>query len=147
MKSHITVLLTDVSKGLSTTFEELMQTHKLDEDDETSFTRHHWDYWFFYNKWGTQRSLVDPEIIKKFPLENPSLLENACLVKNIPDDFTTSGIIVQNEEWYDLQDFGWAMLNEPSPSNVTALEKWNKRARDIFDKNTNAIAIQVITHC
>lgn len=119
-----------------------LEPHRLDEDGLNSIKNHHWDYWCFPES----PILTDSEIGKHFSEIDQEILNNASFVKNLPKDYSASGIIDLTGHWIDLQDFGWKMINEPSPENEIALQKWMNDQKKIFDENSEYICVQVIIH-
>ena len=143
MKSHITVLL-DCS--IPDIFEELkisLEKHRLDEESDESINAHHWDYWYFPD----DNFLKDAEFKQRYLKEDDCILENAAYVRNLPKDYSTSGVICMNGEWVDLQDYGWRMMSQPSEPNSDSLVKWNAKLKELLYENSDAICVQVITHC
>jgi hypothetical protein len=142
MKSHITVILDHNSEDLFSQLKRALEPHRLDENDIRSIQNHHWDYWFFP---GTS-ALNDPELKRRYPNENPDVLANSSYIKNLPKDYATSGIFDLDGRWINLQDFGWAMINEPSIQNTHSLKKWVEECNSILEKNKEEICVQVIVH-
>lgn len=143
MKSHITVIISKDTNDLETALKNALEPHRLDDDDLNSIKSHHWDYWFLPDG----QDFNDAEISAHFPDTNPDILKNASYIKNLLDRYATSGIVDLSGKWFDLQDFGWTMLNQLSQENKLASEKWKEQQKKILAENVGHIAIQVITHC
>jgi hypothetical protein len=143
MKSHITVLLDKTINKIDEQLRESLEPHRLDEDDIESIQGHHWDYWYFPIK----GHLSDIELKANFPSEPEEVLKNSGFVKNLPESYSTSGVILKDGTWIDLQDFGWRLIDEPSESNNMAFEKWNFKLKKILSEYNDDIFVQVIMHC
>ncbi len=143
MKSHISVLIDGSSARLFEALIESLKPHRLDEDSIASIRARHWDYWYY----PADTHLDDGEVRSMFPKEPDELLRNSAFVKNLPDDYSTSGIIGRDGTWTDLQDFGWRMLDEPSRSNDNALKRWRQTQKEILERSRDAICVQVMLHC
>ena len=143
MKSHITVLIDPSTQSLDARLREVLEPHRLDEDSSRSIHAHHWDYWHFPSE-----ATFDDKVLKKnYPSASDDILNHACFVRNLPDNYTTSGVICLDGSWIDLQDFGWRMADEPSSANRKAMEKWMVKLRRLLSENSDQICVQVITHC
>ncbi len=142
MKSHITVILDLQSENIYASLEKALEPHRLDWDNDTSIENHHWDYWYFPDNKGFN----DTELKNSYKKEDSEILTNACFIKNLPPNFTTSGIITLAGNWIDLQDFGWRMVDEPSTANTEALKQWSLKCNEILATNQNAICVQVLLH-
>lgn len=142
MKSHISVLIDPSTRDLDARLREVLEPHRLDEDSIRSIRAHHWDYWHF----PSESILDDQELKRNYPAASAEVLNHACYVKNLPDNYTTSGVICLDGSWIDLQDFGWRMTDEPSAANRKAMEKWMVKLRRILSENSDQICVQVITH-
>ncbi len=127
---------------IKTALTNALETHRLDDDDLNSIKNHHWDYWYFPES----PNLTDNDIKNQYSELDQEILRNASFVKNLPTDYSTSGIIDLTSNWIDLQDFGWKMINEPSSENEKALQKWTNEQKKIFDENSENICVQVIVH-
>jgi hypothetical protein len=143
MKSHITVILKSSVKNIEESLKTVLEAHRLNEDDIESIRAHHWDYWYFFNTGNTG----DSEVRKKYPEENSDLLNSAYYVKSLPNDYKTSGVILTNGRWIDLQDFGWRMTAEPSEENSNSIKIWMHELEKILSENKNEICVQIIIHC
>jgi hypothetical protein len=143
MKSHITVLIKRNAKNLEEQLRKNIEAYRLDEDSIESIESHHWDYWYFPD----DENLNDSELKSNFPLESDDVLSNSCYIKNIPEEFSTSGVICFDNTWVDLQDFGWRLLNEPSSENDKANRNWKEKFAWLLSENKDAICVQIITHC
>lgn len=142
MKSLITVILKHDVSDIKTALKNALESYRLDEDDLNSIKNHHWDYWYFPE----HPILTDLEIAKHFPEIDQDILNNTSFIKNLPRDYSTSGIIDLTNNWIDLQDFGWKMIKEPSPENEIALKKWTDEQKKIFDENVENICVQILVH-
>lgn len=143
MKSHITVIVDGTAENLEEQFKLAVEQHRLDEDSLESIRSHHWDYWYLFHECG----LKDPEIKENYPSLDEELLYNTSYIKNLPQEYQTSGVICLNGKWVDLQDFGWRMIDEPSASNSLAVEKWNRELEGILKSNANNICVEILVHC
>ena len=143
MKSPIVVMINSCSVKIEEQLKVQLEKHRLDYDSFESIRSHHWDYWFFPDN----KSIWDNEVKEKFPEESEEVLFNSCYVKNLPNDYKTTGVICPNGEWTDLQDFGWRMIREPSEENTKAYDEWETHFKSIMEKYSKCIAIQIITHC
>lgn len=110
MKSTSINILSDLESSL--------ELHRLDENNQKHLKSHHWDYWFLPEEY----EFNDIEIEKKFTKLNKEILSNTSYIKNLPKNYTTSGIIDLEDNWIDLQDFGWKMIDEPSNENRSSLK-------------------------
>jgi hypothetical protein len=143
MKSIVSVLLDpSVTKPMER-LREVLEPHRLDEDDPKSIHSHHWDYWHFSSKF----TFHDPELRARFPEEPLEFLEHASFVRNLPTDFLTAGIILEDGTWTDMSDFGWRMIDEPSAANAKATEQWDVAAKQILAQHTDHICVRVLVHC
>ncbi|EDP69585.1 hypothetical protein FBALC1_05353 [Flavobacteriales bacterium ALC-1] len=142
MKSHITVILKNTSTNILSDLKSSLELHRLDENSLKYLKSHHWDYWFLPQ----ESEFNDVEIEKKFTELDKEILSNTSYIKNLPKDYTTSGIIDLEENWIDLQDFGWKMIHEPSDENRNSLKKWSLKCKEILKRNRNHICVQVILH-
>ena len=143
MKSHITVLIEDKIISIGKCLENALEWHHLDEDSIQSIRNHHWDYWIFPQENGFD----DKELRENYLQESEELLNNAAYVRNLPQGYTTSGVICCDGSWIDLQDFGWRMVDEPLTRNRKATEEWLMKLREILAANKEKICVQIITHC
>ncbi|MDV6236124.1 hypothetical protein CH379_010875 [Leptospira ellisii] len=143
MKSHITVLIDSSTQDIHTELKRMLEPHRLNEDDADSIRKHHWDYWFF----PSENRFDDGELKARFRGTDPEILVHSSYVRNLPGDYSTSGIILLDGSWIDLQDFGWRLMNEPSAKNRSAWEKWLKKLELFLDENREQICTQVILHC
>ena len=143
MKSHITVILANSSDGILSRLKKALEPHRLDEDDLNSIKNHHWDYWCFPE----DHELGDQEIKNKFPEEDIEVLANTSYIRNLPKKYSTSGIIDIKGKWTDLQDFGWRMINHPSPENDKSQRSWEIEQKKILSENSDKICVQIILHC
>ncbi len=146
MKSHITVILDNNTKNISVALEEALVPHRLDWECNESIENHHWDYWVFPTNFSDKNEMDDPELKNRFQNEDIEILTNACFVRNLPNDYNTSGIIDLAGNWIDLQDFGWTMLGEPSKANIEARKRWELKLKEILNANKSKICVQVILH-
>lgn len=148
MKSHITVLLEPQIDSIENQLVQTLEPYRLDderEDDEYwDSLGHHWDYWVFYYSEG---AIKDEELATNFPNEESWVLANTSYVKNLPTNFSTSGIIDLQGKWTDMQDFGWYLLREPSQANSHAFDEWKLAMRKILLANQHAICVEIKTHC
>lgn len=146
MNSHISVIIKRTSGSLEDALDAAMEPHRIDEDD---LANNFWDRWRVY--WGVRdgdnEGIKDPELEKNFPNEETYILLNATYVKNLPDDYSTSGVIGLDGVWVDMQDFGWKMAEEPSTDNQAADTKWKRHLRAMLSQYQDEICIEVITHC
>src|SRR4051812_26458339 len=107
MKSIVSVLLhPSVSRPLER-LREVLEYHRLDEDDTNFIRAHHWDYWHFSSAF----KFNDCELRAKFPQESDDFWEHASFVRNLPADFLTAGIILEDGTWTDMSDFGWKLID------------------------------------
>ena len=143
MKSHVSVLLESPVESIADRLKHTLEKYRLDEDDIECIQAHHWDYWQF----PTEGYFSDAEIRRAFPSEPSDLLRNSAYVRNLPKDYHTSAVIAENGTWSDLEDFGWRLIDQPSPSNDKAMEQWTSRLRELLAAHQNHICVQVITHC
>lgn len=143
MKSHITVLIHNSTKDIRASLQQTLEPYRLNEDGIESIRSHHWDYWYF----PSEPILNDNELKEKYSNASSEILENSSYVKNLPKDYATSGVILLDGTWIDLQDFGWKMLNEPSSKNEEAWTKWIKKLRQILNENKEHMSVQINTHC
>lgn len=142
MKAHILVLIDCSTQDISASLHASLNQHELDWDDDVSIENRHWDYWVF----ALDGQALDATLAKDFPNDDASVLANAAYVGNLPDDFTTTGVICLDGSWIDVDDFGWRMLNEPSNANNDALDQWQQRLRQVLEDNRQHIGVQVIVH-
>ena len=145
MKSHITVLLKNTSTDILSDLKLSLELHRLDENDPKSYKNHYWDYWFFPE----EPKFNDIELQAKFTELDEEIITNITYVKNLPKDYATSGIIDLENNWIDLLDFGWRMINQPSDGsdgNENSLEEWTIKCQEILEQNKNHICVQVILH-
>ena len=140
MKSHITVIIPSDSNSILKSLNENLASYELDEDNIDMF-KHHWDYWYFFNE-----PLKNEEFIKSYPEETDEIKSNSCFVRNLPESYTTSGVIIDSIR-YDLQDYGWRMIDEPSESNDYAMNLWQEQLQQLLKENKNSVCVQIITHC
>jgi len=143
MKSHITVILKSPITNIEQSLKAVLEKYRLNEDDIQSIKAHHWDYWYFFNAEGTG----DSELREKYSGEDSDILNSSCYVKNLPSNYMTSGVILESDNWVDLQDFGWRMIAEPSEENSKAMKEWKHYVEEVLSKNKNEISVQIITHC
>ncbi|PJZ57243.1 hypothetical protein CH367_10960 [Leptospira barantonii] len=143
MRSHITVLIHSSTKDIYTSLKQALEPHRLNEDKIESIRSHHWDYWIFPD----EPALFDKELEASYPNASSEILENSSYVRNLPEDYSTSGIIRLDGAWIDLQDFGWKMLKKPSSDNDKAWKKWVRHFGQILDENSDQICVQVNIHC
>lgn len=144
MKSHVSVLLDPATKKPMERLREILERHRLDEDDLASIQSHHWDYWGF----PMDGKLRDVEVAAHFPEEEEEeFFQHASWVRNLPKDYSTSAIILEDGSWTDLQDFGWGMMREPSQANTEALARWDATAALLFQRYKDHLCIQILTHC
>ncbi|PJZ29614.1 hypothetical protein [Leptospira kmetyi] len=142
MKSHITVLIRNSTKDVDKSLKQILEPHRLDEDNVASIRSHHWDYWYFPN----EPILFDEEFRTSHADSSTEILENSSYVRNLPEEYSTSGIILLDGSWIDLQDFGWKMLREHSAKNDEAWKKWAIASHRILAENREQICVQVILH-
>ncbi len=143
MKSHISVLIDSSVENIAKQLKKVLEPHRLDEDNLDSIKAHHFDYYCLYN----EDDIKDTEISAKYASESQEILYNSRYVRNLPENYTTSGVISTDGKWTDLRDFGWSMINEPSPANEKALVKWKKKLQDILAKNMDKIIVEILIHC
>lgn len=143
MKSHISVLIDPSTRDIDARLQKVLEPHRLDEDSSRSIHAHHWDYWYF----PSEATFDDQELKRNYPAASGEVLNHACYVRNLPENYTTSGVICLDGSWIDLQDFGWRMADEPSAANRKAMEKWMVKWHRIRFENNDQICVQVITHC
>lgn len=145
MKSHISVLIAarmgETGAQLEERLDAALEPHRFDEEHPMQ-RRYFWDYWYF-----PQRSdAADPGLQSDYPLDSADLLRNASRVHNLPADYYTSGVILENGSWHDPRDFGWRMMAEPSAENDRAVLRWTNRLRELLAQHRESICIQVIVH-
>ena len=120
-----------------------MNPYRRDEDSPQKNQKHVWDYWFFPNVY----PIEDAQVAEQFPGENEDLLANSSYVKNLPAAYETTGVILEEVGWLDIQDHGWRLLKQPSRSNSQAEKSWSKQLRQLIEEHPEKICIQIITHC
>jgi hypothetical protein len=143
MKSHVSVLLKCPVNSIADGLNQTLEMHRLDENDIKSIEAHHWDYWRF----PTGEHFSDQEVQKAFPSESSDVLRNSTYVRNLPKDYRTSAVITEDGSWSDLGDFGWRLIDEPSPSNEQARQKWLVRLKELLAAHQDHLCVQVVTHC
>ncbi len=143
MKSPIAVLLESTCVDIEDSLENVLERHRLDEDDDRSIFNHHWDYWLF----SEADQFDDPEIKVRYPGISGEFLKNASYVKNLPLNYSTTGVVTYDGIWIDLQDFGWRMMSEPSSKNGRAKRLWGAALRGILEEYNNDICVNVVVHC
>ena len=145
MKSHITVLLDrnipKIYEGLSASLEMF----ELDEEDDRSIESRHWDWWAFPGP--DTLNITDYELIEKYPNENSEIRKNAAYVKNLPNEYWTTGIICQNGDWFDTLDYEWDNDDHSSPINDKSNKKWKNKCKEVLRIHEKLICVQVILHC
>ena len=142
MKSPITIILDRNVSDIETALKNALELHRLNDDDLNSIKNHHWDYWYFPDN----PKLYDPEIANRFLGIRQEILDNTSFVKNLPKNYITTGVIDIQNNWIDLQDFGWKLIKEPSVENELATKRWNQEQKKIFDTYSENICVQVIVH-
>ncbi|RHX89347.1 hypothetical protein [Leptospira stimsonii] len=143
MNSHITVLIDRFTNDIDFQLRKALEPHRLDEDSLQSIRAHHWDYWIF----PSEHPLDDGELKSNYLKTDPEILNNSSYIRNLPVDYHTSGIILLDGSWIDLQDFGWRMRKEPSSKNDRAWKKWIQQLKIYLNENKEQICVQVIVHC
>ncbi len=142
MKANIIVLIENTTESIEASLNKALDAHELDWDDDDSIENRHWDYWVFADT----NLPPDTELAASFPNERAELLANASFVRNLPDDFTTTGVIGLDGKWIDVDDHGWRMLKEPSAANDAALQAWQQRLREVLAHNREHIGVHVKVH-
>lgn len=142
MKSFASVLLPPATRHIEAVCREVLEPHRLDEDDIESIRSHHWDYWYL----PSGSPLGDRELAERFPEESPKILENAAHLRNLPDDYETSAVISTDLGWVDLQDEGWRMMDGNSRNNRQAIERWESRVKELFAERPDHICVRVVLH-
>lgn len=146
MNSHISVIIKSSSDSLEDALEAAMEPHREVWDD---LKNNFWDRWRVY--WGVRdgdnEGIKDPQLQKDFSNEDTYMLLNATYVKNLPEDYYTTGVIGLDGNWIDMQDFGWKMAEEPSRDNQDARAAWKQQLKKILTSYHNEICIEVLTHC
>ena len=143
MKSHITVVIDNSVENIEKQLRIVLEPHRLDEDNPESIKAYHFDYWHLYHS----TAIKDEELAADYPAESIDILYNSRYIRNLPKNYTTSGVISADGSWADIRDFGWSMINEPSTSNEKAMAKWKVKLQDILAKNINKILVEVLIHC
>ncbi|TGM58597.1 hypothetical protein [Leptospira adleri] len=141
MHSHITVIIPNSSEDIYSSLKRILEPYRLDEDNIKSIRSRHWDYWYFPSE-----NLIDEELRSDYSEDDSEILNNSCYVRNLPEIYYTSGVILPNGPWIDLQDFGWRMLREPSSQNGRAWGKWQNNFHRLLDQHKEHICTQVICH-
>lgn len=141
MHSHITVIIPNFSEDIYSSLKQILEQYRLDEDNIKSIRSRHWDYWYFPSE-----NLIDEELRAHYSEDDSEILNNACYIRNLPEVYYTSGVILPNGPWIDLQDLGWRMLKEPSSQNTRTWGKWQNHFQRILAENKEHICAQVICH-
>jgi hypothetical protein len=142
VKSHITVILDSDVQSIEAKLIAELEKYRLHEDQEESVQSHHWDYWlYFYDE-----DKGDKELKALYASEPDVVLWNACYVRNLPGNFETSGVISPEGKWWDMQDFGWRMHDEPSSANDKAYWKWTMALKGLLNQYENHISVQIVVH-
>ncbi len=142
MKANIIVLVENTTHSIEASLNEALDAHELDWDDDDSIESRHWDYWVFADN----DLPADTELVDRFPNERTEVLANASYVRNLPDDFTTTGAIGLDGQWIDVDDYGWRTLKEPSATNDAALQEWQQRLREVLTQHREHICVHVKVH-
>ena len=142
MKSHITVIINSKENSIESVLKDQLEIFRMVDDGNEMTKKYYWDYWVYYS----EEDNGDAEIRQKFPTEAEEVLCNSFYVRNLPNDYMTSGVIDSEGIWKDIQDFGWQLLKEPSKENNTAFKSWQKALKEILNKNQDNICVQILVH-
>ena len=148
MKSHITVIINSDVQSIEAQLNAALEKYRLNEKHSKVIPTHHWNSWLYYHQEdkGYQEGKGDQELTAAYPSESERLLRNACYVKNLPGNYETSGVISPDGRWWDLQDSGWRINDEPSIANDKAYWKWTMILKSLFNQHEDCIAVQVVVH-
>lgn len=149
MKSHISVLIDSSATSLIESLKLALEPHRLNEDDlDNPESIRAWDYWFFADDWFAELALkgLAGELTQRYPEDSEELLNNSAFVRNLPEGYSTSGIITPDGKWHDLQDFGWGLIKDPCPENDRAEEAWAAKTKELFAAHQDHICIAVVLH-
>ncbi|MBM9576068.1 hypothetical protein JWG45_02780 [Leptospira sp. 201903070] len=141
MHSHITVIIPNFTNNIYAELKRIIEPHRLDDDDIKSIRSRHFDAWYFPSD-----PLIDQELKTNYPKDHEEILNHSCYVRNLPEIYHTSGVILPNGSWIDLQDFGWRLLHEPSQKNESAWKQWLKKFQQLIDVHKEQICTQIIVH-
>ena len=143
MKTQVFVLVPyDVPPEEIGDFTELfLERHRLDPDKRGSRGR------YDYLVGALQKSLNDPIAEGRLPTKmRRTYSGNICERANLPPDIIPGALVTPDGEWYDLGDFGWRMVREPSEENRAALQRWETRYRELIAAHQDCWVVEVWTH-
>jgi hypothetical protein len=119
----------------------LLERHRFDPDEPGRCG--HYDYLVG----ALEKSLTDPVAEGRLPPKiRRSYSGNICERANLPPDIVPSALVTPDGEWYDVEDFGWRMMNEPSDENRVALAKWENRYRELVAAHQDCWVVEVWAH-
>ena len=142
MKGSLLVVIDLQSEHLDTAVEDALEPHRLNEDNLESIRNHHWDYWHYL-----ETEIADPEVARIVRKQNARAYQHASFIRNLPDAYIASALIDPKGHWHDLQDCGWRMVDEPSPSNEAASKEWARRFSQFKEQFKELIGVEVVVHC
>ena len=69
-----------------------------------------------------------------------------CERASLPPDVVPGALVTHDGEWYDLGDYGWKMVNEPSDENAAAHAQREKRYRELIAAHQHCWVVEVWAH-
>lgn len=145
MKHSLLVLLEPDVDDLDAALRRALEPRRLNDDSPESIQAYHWDYWFLPEEDQPPLSSI---VARRFPSCSPDLVRYAAYVADLPDGYGyhATAILTPDGQWHDLEDFGWKLLAEPSPSNARALTAWASHATELLRTHTDHIGVLVWVH-
>jgi hypothetical protein len=121
----------------------LLEKHRFDPDEPHERGSRRYDYLV-----GTLRScLRDSVAHRRLP---PNVLSSycgeICDIANVPSYLVPGALVTPDGEWYDMSDFGWRMLKEPSDENRAALARWTERYQGLISAHRDCWVVATWVH-
>lgn len=142
LKTQVFVLvpLSVGSSALLDAANELMERHQMDENRSACSGR--FDYLV-----GADGCFDDPIAEGRLPGKmRRSVRRLVSEVERLPTDLVPGALVTPDGNWYDLADYGWRMVDEPSASNEEARTRWRARYRELVAENPFCWVVEFSAH-
>jgi hypothetical protein len=137
MHFDLLVVLNEPVHDLRATIRVMMLPFHIEND---AAIRRRWD-WFTIG----DGPFTDATTSRQFgDIDEPV---KSCIARmdRLPAGYSAAALLTPDGVWHDIEDFGWRLLDEDSPSNQQAAARWRTRFAELVARHRHALGVAV--HC